>query len=199
MNEDPIPLDELIDTIVLEEEAPTYTALVRWTDRYPAHADRLMSFFATWAIQESQPDDAEVDESSLASRAASYALDALHQRDAQRLLEGATRSAVSMEKLAERTGLERGILVKLDARRLTRIPAACIDRLSAALGISVQRIVTMVTGPPLPYATVRYKARSKPVAAVEEFAVAVEASNLSSDLKRFWRGEVAREESKGPP
>ena len=194
-------LDDVLNAVVVEEPEPTYEALTRWIAQYPEYRDALARFFATWALQETHPDDTRIDEATLASRATSYALDLLHRRDARALLDVARDGGVSPQELAARTGLDDSIVHKLDRRRLRDVPTTCVTRIADVLRVPPTRVGTMVTGPPLVAAGGRYKAKSKPAAVAEDFASAVESSTLSEEGKRFWRSEIARseqQESSGP-
>jgi hypothetical protein len=69
-----LPVEEVLDAILLEEATPTYEALARWCERYPEYRDELAKFFATWGEQESISQDVEIDEDRLASIGVSHAL-----------------------------------------------------------------------------------------------------------------------------
>ncbi len=67
-------LDDVLDSIMVAEEEPTYDALNRWIERFPQYRKDLSSFFAAWAVQSVHPDEAPtIDSDALASRGVSYA------------------------------------------------------------------------------------------------------------------------------
>jgi len=74
MNSPQISIEELLDTILFEESAPTYEALLKWCERYPSYRDELAKFFATWGVQENTSQDVEIDVDRLANLAVSHAL-----------------------------------------------------------------------------------------------------------------------------
>jgi hypothetical protein len=198
--------EDILDAIMLEESEPSYSALARWSERYPEHAEALAEFFATWAVQTELPQEIAVDEERLANIAVSHALNILHHRDktanhepkagastaTPRLLATCRAAGISDEELASRAGLDETIIVKLDLHRITNIPHSCFEVLAAILGIAAERIEEMATGPPLA-AKVRYKAKGKPVPTTEDFADAVRNSSLPEESQRFWLETVLAE------
>lgn len=204
-------LEEIFDAILLEEAEPTYAALTRWCERYPEHREALSEFFATWAVQAELPQETTVDEERLANLAVSHALNILHRRDEAvkgttkvsgdrlRLLATARAAGISEGQLADRVELDFTVLEKLDLRRLTGIPRACLERLASALHTIPDRVLRMTAGPPLVGGGTRYKAKKKPVPATEDFVDAIRTSSLSEEAKRFWLELVAveRSEQKG--
>lgn len=74
-----LAFQDVIDEVMLEETKPTYQALVRWQKLYPAWRDSLAEFFATWAIQNTQPPEAaeEIDEEAIIEATVQYAMDKL--------------------------------------------------------------------------------------------------------------------------
>ena len=193
-----LPVEEIFDAIMLEESEPNHDALMRWSQRYPEHREELSRFFATWAVQAELKQEIVVDEERLTSLAVSHALDILHRRNIPTtrtskiietrpgLIAAARTIGFSEEELATLVQLDVAIIEKLDLCRLTSIPRACFDRIATVLGIVVDRIEEMTTGPPLFPANVRYKARQKPAATTEEFVDVISSSSLSDEIKRHW-------------
>jgi hypothetical protein len=204
-----VPIEDILDALMLEESEPTYEALVRWSERYPEHGEALANFFATWAVQAELPQEVTVDEERLASISVSHALDILHRRnkptsgtpktesERPRLIAAMRAAGLSEEQLASRVQLDATIIEKLDLRRITTgIPRLCFEWLASVLGTAADRIEEMATGPPLVEASVRHKARRKPAAVTEDFADAISNSSLSDETKRFWLGAVAAERAR---
>lgn len=202
MTPDVILLEDILDAVVVEEPEPSYAALTRWCERYPEHRKDLTEFFATWAVQAELPEDRAIDEDRLANLSVSHALNILHERDAAvkrasdsspRLITAGRAAGISEEDLADRAELDAIIIRKLDLRRLTGVPNACVERLAGALGVASAQILKMITGPPLVSAGTRYKAKRRPVPSTEDFADAIRTSALPEDRKLFWLGVVASE------
>lgn len=204
-----VPIEDILDALLLEEAEPSYEALMRWSKRYPEHSEAFANFFATWAVQAELPQEIAVDEERLASIAVSHALDILHRRykvvtrtsktstSRTRLIAAASAAGLSEEQLAASVQLDATIIEKLDLRRITTsIPRLCFEWLASVLGTVADRIEEMTTGPPLVDASVRYKARRKPVAVTEDFADAISNSSLSDETKRFWLEAVEAERAR---
>jgi hypothetical protein len=89
--------------------------------------------------------------------------------------------------------LDAIIVRKLDLRRLTGVPNACVGRLAGALGVASAQILNMISGPALVGAGTRYKAKRRPVPSTEDFADAIRTSSLPEKRKLFWLDVVAAE------
>jgi hypothetical protein len=200
-----ILLEEILDSLVVEESQPTYAALCRWSDRYPEHREALADFFAAWAVQAELPQEIEVDEDRLANLAVSHALDIVHRHEEEgrrtatpvrarlRLLAAARAAGFSEEELARRSGLDDTLIAKLDLRRLVGVPRLCFERLAMALHVVVDQVTAMVTGPPLAAAGVRHKSKRRPSPVTEDFVDAVRNSTLPDKAKESWLRAVAAE------
>ncbi len=205
MNTPQMSIEELLDTILLDESAPTYEALLKWCERHPQYREELARFFATWGVQENISYDVEIDEDRLASLGVSQALNLLetrqeqqthksaHSRDGTRLLSWAGRIGISEEVLARKTRLDHVILKKLDLRRLTGVPQQCLERLAMALQSSIDFLRLLITGPPVLQEGVRYKSRKRPKLTTEDFADAVRNSSLDDADKRYWLGAIEKD------
>ena len=78
MTNSKMSLDDVLDALMLEEDQPTYAALLRWTERYPDYRDSLTDFFATWAMQDLHAEHAKparIDEGRLVEQGVAYALE----------------------------------------------------------------------------------------------------------------------------
>jgi hypothetical protein len=194
----PPTLDDVLETIMLEEEEPTHAAMNRWVARHPEYKTQLVSFFGTWAIQSEQTEESPtVDSEALASRGVSYALNLLHKREApQSLLERTQIAGLSVEHLAAQTRLDDSILQKLNLRRLSNVPRECVRRLASALGDTLECIRQLITGPPALAVGRRYKAHKKPTSAQQEdFLTAVKSSSLSEADQDDWCNIIAAEKN----
>lgn len=202
MTPNTILLEDILDAMLVEEPEPSYAALARWCERYPEHREDLTQFFATWAVQAELPQDRGVDEERLANLSVSHALNLLHERDAAakpaprsspRLIAAGRAAGMSEEELADRANLNDIIIRKLDLRRLTGVPTACVERLADALGVASAQVLEMISGPALLGAGTQYKATRKPVPSTEDFADAIRTSSLPEDNKISWLEVVATE------
>ena len=206
MTQPKIDLENVLNAVVLEEQAPNYDALVRWCNRYPEYQEALTSFFATWAIQMELPVNTPVDESRLANLGVSRTLNLLDQqakqtvkestteRKATRLLLACKWAGVSREELATRIELDLSIIDKLDLRRLTNVPTACADRIAEVLHERTEYVQPLITGPPVVEHGVRYKSTKRPGANLEDFAAAVRSSSLTKSQQEFWLRAAGKEE-----
>src|SRR5580765_4913927 len=82
--------EDVLNEVMLAEDTPSHAALVRWSDRYPDYAQDLAKFFATWAMQDVQSTEPEIDEEKIVQRTVSRGLDILRRQG--RLIEAAPES-----------------------------------------------------------------------------------------------------------
>jgi PadR family transcriptional regulator PadR len=78
-----LSFDDVLDDLMLEEETPSYEALVRWQERYPQYRKELANHFAIWAMQEARaqlPDRTEIDEKKLVQKGVDYAMEILRKQ-----------------------------------------------------------------------------------------------------------------------
>jgi hypothetical protein len=200
-----IALEDVLNAVMLEEKDPNYKTLLRWSKRYPEYREDLAHFFASWAIQMDIPVDTEIDESHLANLGVSRALNILHRQkeasskttinepQAARLLIACRQVGLSDEALANKIGLDAGIITKLDLRRLSDIPDLCVQRIAEVLHRPIPFVRPLITGPPIVDRRVRYRAVRRPEPKTEDFAAAVRSSTLSRIQQDFWL-EVVRKQ-----
>ena len=84
-----LSFEDVLDDLMLEEETPSYEALVRWQERYPQYRKPLAEFFATWAIQEAYAasgQEIHIDEEKLVKKGVEYAMGILRKQG--RIIEG---------------------------------------------------------------------------------------------------------------
>jgi DNA-binding MarR family transcriptional regulator len=77
--------DDILTELMIEEETPSYEALVRWQTRYPRFRDELAQYFATWAVQDArargpQPEPNKIDEEKIVQKGVDYALELLRKQ-----------------------------------------------------------------------------------------------------------------------
>jgi len=71
-------LQEVLDSVMLEESKPSHAALLRWIKRYPKFSKQLENFFVSWSESEMWkhlPDPVEIDDKDLTERAVKRVLD----------------------------------------------------------------------------------------------------------------------------
>jgi len=196
-----LTLEDVLIAIVGDDGEPSHENLVCWTRRYPKFSGQLTDFFATWAEQEeAEPGECRVATERVASLAVSHALNLLHAREMQnvnatepqlrRLSQVARQRGLSDADLAGRCGFDEGIIVKLDRHRIvpiTDIPMVGIQRLMAALSESFDRVLDLISGPPIAMSAGSLrKARGPAVLNTETFSQAIQASKLPDDKKQDW-------------
>jgi hypothetical protein len=205
MNAPHVVLDDVLDDLMMNEPQPTYEALLRWSTQYPQFRDALMSIFAEWGIQTELTSETQVNEGRLLNLGVSHALNVFHGRvvaksqkiglnKAPRLLASAEAAGFSIDNLVQATKLDAELLRKLDLRRLTNVPRACLQRLAEELHVVMDQITLMVMGTPLVGAEVRHKSRQKPIAVTETFSDAIRKSSLSAEDKLSWLAMVKAEQ-----
>ena len=75
-----LSFDEVLELLVQQESSPHYDVLVKWQDRYPDYKKELAQYFATWAIQDSNPAPSVIDEDRLAASFKKRAMEMLRRQ-----------------------------------------------------------------------------------------------------------------------
>ena len=206
MNTQPFDLDDVLDSLMVEESKPSYAVLTRWIAKYPQFSKELADFFAVWAIQAERSDEVEIDTERFSNLAVSHAMELLHGRGASQ--KAAAKSGVvglfnaiaavgkTAQTAASALELDLELLKKLDLRRLTELPDRLCEAASEHLSMSVEAFRSMVVGQPTINASAHHKAKGKLSLTTETFAHAVEHSSLSDDKKAYWASIIAAEKGK---
>src|SRR5262245_44864396 len=74
---------DVLDELMLEEDAPTPDALARFQNRYPQYRNDLASFFESWAARRAAaegPDNDPIDEEKLSRRGVEFAMNMLRKQ-----------------------------------------------------------------------------------------------------------------------
>lgn len=202
---DDISLDDLLFDLHEEGVEPTHANLLALIDRYPQHRDALVAYFAAAGADLGPDEEAPAPNvEHIVNRGVSRALNLMHGRrlapgprgpaphggnGAPRLSALAARRALTLDDLAQRTGLHEVVVLKLDRRRI-RPPTApweLFDRLGDALGIPAAEVIASATGPPVAASAGRFmKAKGPLVRNTESFREAVEGSPMPDDAKARW-------------
>ena len=206
MNTQPFDLDDVLDSLMVEESKPSYAVLTRWIAKYPQFSKELADFFAVWAIQAERSDEVEIDAERFSNLAVSHAMELLHRRGASQktaaksgagLFNAIAAVGKTAQAAASALELDLELLKKLDLRRLTELPDRLCEAASELLSMSAEAFRSMVVGgPPIANASARHKAKGKLSLTTETFANAVKHSALPDDKKAYWATTIAAEKSK---
>jgi hypothetical protein len=206
MNTQPFDLDDVLDSLMVEESKPSYTVLTRWIAKYPQFSKELADFFAVWAMQAERSDEVEIDSERLSNLAVSHAMELLHRRATEqksaaksgsaRLFTAIATVGKTLQSAAAELELDSELLKKLDLRRLTDLPSRLCEAASEQLSMSAEAFRSMVVGQPVINASAHHKAKGKLSLTTETFAHAVEHSSLSDDKKAYWASIIAAEKGK---
>jgi hypothetical protein len=206
MNTQRFDLDDVLDSLMVEEAKPSYAALTRWIAKYPQFSKELADFFAVWGIQAERSDEVEIDSERLSNLAVSHAMELLHGRGTSqksaaksgsvRLFTAIAAAGKTVQTAASELKLDSELLKKLDLRRLTELPGRLCEAASEHLSMSAEAFRSMVVGPPMVNASAHHKAKGKLSLPTETFAHAVQHSSLPDDKKAYWAAIIAAEKSK---
>jgi hypothetical protein len=192
-------LADLLDAYVAATAAqPSYGALAEWVRRYPRYAAELTEFTAHWSLAAhlSSPPDAATDEAALVRRGMDLLQPLLQRGNAQRpaddpittLLAAAKAEGLSVQDLAERSGLTVPLVMKLDRRliRAATIPAAVVSGVAQALRRDATAVSAyLLQAGPRFAAGASYLAREAPaLAGQEDFLDAVRADRTLPEARR---------------
>jgi len=207
--------DDVILDLLVDGVEPTHENLMVAIAAYPQYRDALVAFFANLAVQtalkdETTPSGCSVEQ--FANIGVSRVL--AHRHDAprvasmdvygksggqeaeplpQRLSQLIRASGLTEDQVAVRVGLDSGLIMKLDRRRIVgRRPMEMFRRIADELRIPPAHVIASVTGAPIASSTGNLrKAKGQIKIETETFAVAINASTLSDDLKTFWLQRLA--------
>lgn len=204
--------DDVIFDLLVDGVEPTHENLMVAIAAYPQHRDALVTFFADLAVQtalneEPTPSGCSVEQ--FANIGVSRVL--AHRHDAPRLASTDKSEAIETKSMpprlsqlirasgltenqvADRVGLDAGLMMKLDRRRIVgRQPLEMFHRISSELRIPPAHVIASVTGPPIASSRGNLrKAQGQIKIETETFEAAINASTLSNDLKAFWLQQLA--------
>ena len=207
--------DDVILDLLVDGVEPTHENLMVAIATYPQHRDALVAFFANHAVQTTLKDEATPSGCS-AERFANIGVSRVlaHRHDAprqaltgtdsksgeqeakllpQRLSQLIRASGLTEDQVAVRVGLDSGLMMKLDRRRIVgRQPSEMFRRIGDELHIPPAHVIASVTGPPIASSRGNLrKAKGQIKIETETFEAAINASTLSDDLKAFWLQRLA--------
>lgn len=208
--------DDVILDLLVDGVAPTHENLMVAIAAYPEHRDALVAFFANLAVQTALKDEATSSGGSVeqfanigVSRVLAHRHDAPRQASTTsvrrksgeqevkspppRLSQLILASGLTEDQVAVRVGLDSGLMMKLDRRRIVgRRPMEMFRRIADELRIPPAHVIASATGAPIASSRGNLrKAKGQIQIETETFDVAINASTLSDDLKTFWLQRLA--------
>lgn len=138
----PEEVQDLLDAYVAAVEGPSVAALAEWIRRYPRYERELTEFTVAWSLSETLPPAADVEAipaGALAERGLARVreiLEPAQEAAIDSLSAAGTARGLSIQQLAQRTGLSLVLLRMLDRRliRFSSIPREAIDAIAGAIG-----------------------------------------------------------------
>jgi hypothetical protein len=207
--------DDVILDLLVDGVEPTHENLMVAIAAYPQHRDALVAFFANLAVQTTLKDEATPSGCSVEQFANIGVSQVLaHRHDAPRqastgvysksgeqeaellpprLSQLIRASGLTEDQVAVRVGLDSGLMMKLDRRRIVgRRPMEMFRRIADELRIPPAHVIASVTGAPIASSRGNLrKAKGQIKIETESFEAAINASTLSDDLKTFWLQRLA--------
>lgn len=207
--------DDVILDLLVDGVEPTHENLMVAIAAYPQHRDALAAFFANLAVQtalneEPTPSGCSVEQFANigVSRVLAHRHDAPRQAstgvdDKSEELEAKSKpprlsqliraSGLTEDQVAVRVGLDSGLMMKLDRRRIVgRRPMEMFRRIADELRIPPAHVIASVNGAPIASSRGNLrKAKGQIKIETETFEAAIKASTLSDDLKAFWLQRLA--------
>ncbi len=207
--------DDVILDLLIDGVEPTHENLVVAIAAYPQHRDALVAFFANLALQTALKDEPALSGCSLeqfanigVSRVLARRHDAPGQASAgvddrsgeietksmpPRLSQLIRASGLTEDQVAVRVGLDTGLMMKLDRRRIVgRRPLEMFRRIAGEIHMPPAHVIASATGAPIPSSRGNLRKAKGPIRIeTETFEVAIKASTLSADLKAFWLQRLA--------
>lgn len=207
--------DDVILDLLVDGVEPTHENLIVVVAAYPQHRNALVAFFANLAVQIALKDEATPSGCSTeqfanigVSRVLAHRHGAPRQASADVYNKSGEQEAGSLpphlsqlihasglteDRVAARVGLDSGLMMKLDRRRIVgRRPMEMFRRIADELSISPAYVIASVTGAPIASSRGNLrKARGQIKIKTETFEAAVNTSTLSDELKAFWLQRLA--------
>ncbi|WP_312608588.1 hypothetical protein [Agrobacterium pusense] len=207
--------DDVILDLLVDGVEPTHENLMVAIAAYPQHRDALVTFFANLAVQtalDEEPTPPGCSVEQFANIGVSRVLAHRHDAPGQtstgvddkseeleiksmppRLSQLIRASGLTEDQVAARVGLDSGLMMKLDRRRIVgRRPMEMFRRISDELHIPPAHVIGSVTGAPITSSRGNLrKAKGQIKIQTETFDVAINSSTLSDDLKAFWLQQLA--------
>lgn len=190
-------LEDVLDMLLVTYGEPTPQAIADFAERYPAFRSELMEFAVDWAEETHLPQPAPLDQEQEAvvfARAQSVFQNIVYEQTSAQsapaagrtsLAELAKRAGTSLGEIMGATGLDHGLISKLNGRRIRpqTIPQSLARAISNFLGLPEGQVTASWTGPPKALA-MSFHARQAPIIPhQEDFDIAVAKSSLSPEQK----------------
>jgi hypothetical protein len=190
-------LEDVLDMLLVTYGEPTPQAIAEFAERYPAYRSELMEFAAEWALEDHLPEPAPLSpeqEALVFARGQSAFQNIVH---AQTKVEaGSAVGRASLAELAKRagkslgdimggTGLDHGLISKLNGRRIRpqTIPQSLARAIGDFLGLPEAQVTASWTGAPKALAMSFHSRQAQIMPHQEDFDIAVAKSSLSPEHK----------------
>ena len=207
--------DDVILDLLIDGVEPTHENLVVAIAAYPQPRDALVAFFANLAVQTALKDEPAPSSCSVeqfANIGVSRVLVRRHEAPGQtstdiddtsgeveiksmppRLSQLIRARGLTEDEVAVRVGLDAGLMMKLDRRRIVgRRPLEMFRRIAGEIRLPPAHVIASATGAPIPSSRGNLRKAKRPIKIeTETFDVAINASTLSDDLKAFWLRQLA--------
>jgi hypothetical protein len=202
--------DDVILDLLIDGVEPTHENLMAAIAAFPQHRDALVAFFANFAVQAAVSDEpmhpgcsveqfANIGVSRVLAHRHDTAKKATKQVDESsevietksmppRLSQLIRASGLTEDEIAARVGLDVGLMMKLDRRRIVgRRPMVMFDRIADELRLPSAHVIASTTGAPITSSRGNLrKAKGRIKIGTETFDEAINNSTLSDDLKVYW-------------
>lgn len=207
--------DDVILDLLIDGVEPTHENLMVAIAAHPQHRDALVAFFANLAVQTASNDEPTPSGCSVeqfanigVSRVLAHRHDAPKQASTgvddsdeeietksmpPRLSQLIRVSGLTEDQVAVRVGLDAGLMMKLDRRRIVgRRPMVMFHRIADELRLPSAHVIASTTGAPITSSRGNLrKAKGRVKVETETFDVAIKNSTLSDDLKTYWLQKLA--------
>ena len=199
-----IPLDDVLNEFISENDQPTENNLNSWIDRYPQYQKELADFAAIWAEQFILPPAPELtkeEEMVLINRAMSHVLNIAFSQDSQQqknvedndsidnLASEIKNTGMSLPEFAQECYLDLALVSKISNRQILphEIPPQLVTRIAQLLEKPAEMVKHYLARSPQAIAGKSFLAKNKPESTTQQsFMDAVRASSLSDTQKTYW-------------
>lgn len=156
-------IEDVLDDMLLNHDAPTVGVVRMYCDRYPRHSADLLEFAAGWAeeLHLPAPETALGRERRVAKRATEGFRQAVSARPSMSLADLAAAAGRSLEDVARVLEIPVGVVTRVNARRIepNSIGKGMVSRLSDMLRIDGRSVIAAWSSAPAPLAAAAFLPR----------------------------------------
>lgn len=190
-------LEDVLDTLLVTYGEPTPQAIAEFARLYPAYRSDLLEFAADWAAEAHlpEPEPLSLEQEALVFARGQSAFQNISHVQTKvetgpaagrtSLAELAKRAGKSLGEVMSNTGLDHGLISKLNGRRILpqTIPRSLARAIADFLGLPEAQVKASWTGAPNALA-MSFHSRQAPIMPhQEDFHIAVAKSSLSPEQK----------------